>query len=160
MLNEIRAFQAILNQPISLGFIVKRDKAPPGPPGPPGKTGGSEAKGDQGPVGENGSPGFEGRFGKTGTPGLTGKPGAPGYQKIHNNVNYVNNGRDYGVNYVNDDKSNTNAQQMNYNTDQSLSEVSNFSKLFLLKKTFLVFSQRYFYRIFTFFNVCKLPKLL
>lgn len=122
MLEQIRALQAILNQPISLGLLVRGGEGPPGPPGSSGKTGGRGTVGDQGPVGESGSAGLEGRFGKTGSPGPPGEPGAPGYQRTYGAVNYANYRRDYGVN---DDQSYTNAQQQNYNTDQSLSEVSN-----------------------------------
>ena len=122
LLDEIRAFQAILNQPISLGVLVKGGRGLPGTPGPPGKTGGKGTMGDQGPVGENASPGHAGRFGKTGTLSPPGEPGAPGFNKIYDSVNYANEKRD--VNYVNSDRSNTNMDQTNYNTDQSFSEVN------------------------------------
>ena len=132
MLEQIRALQAILNQPISLGLLVRGGEGPPGPPGSSGKTGGRGTVGDQGPVGESGSAGLEGRFGKTGSPGPPGEPGAPGYQRTYGAVNYANYRRDYGVN---DDQSYTNAQQQNYNTDQSLSEVSNKKHFSCLSKS-------------------------
>jgi hypothetical protein len=119
VLDEIRAFQAILNQPISLGLLVKGGK---GPPGPPGKSGGKGTMGDQGPVGENGSPGLEGRFGKAGTSGAPGEPGLPGYEKVYDAVNYANKRRN--VDYVNQGKSDTNTDKTDYNTDQSLPKVT------------------------------------
>lgn len=112
ILDQIKAFQAILNQPISLGLLLKGSTGAPGAPGSPGTSGNMGTVGDQGPIGENGSTGLEGRFGKTGTSGPPGEPGMPGYERIYfdrrnDPVNYANKGGNYA----------------NYNRDGSLFKV-------------------------------------
>ena len=119
VLDQLKAFQAILNQPISLGLLVKGPIGPPGAQGTPGKSGKRGTMGEQGPVGENGSAGLEGRFGKT---GASGPPGEPGYERIYfdqsnDPVYYANEGKNHRGNYA------------NYNTDRPWSQVCFFGNL-------------------------------
>ena len=127
MLDEIRAFQAILNQPISLGVLVKGGSGPPGARGPPGDTGGRGTNGDPGPAGETGSTGLEGRFGKPGTPGPPGEPGIPGYGRIYYDkrsdpMSYGNERTSSYGNYANEHRSDV-------TKDQPISEVNDIQKL-------------------------------
>ncbi|XP_028392870.1 uncharacterized protein LOC114517373 [Dendronephthya gigantea] len=71
VLEELRAFQAILTQPIAIGLLVRGGVGPPGPPGASGD------RGEKGTVGDKGSESLE--------------PGTPGYEKIYDSdVKYAN----------------------------------------------------------------------
>ena len=111
MLDELKSLQALLDQPISLGLLVRGGEGPPGDPGPLGKTGGRGRMGDRGPVGENGSDGLEGSFGKSGPPGSPGDTGTPGMDASR---------RNYRADYANEGGSNVTAPQPSYEKERAL----------------------------------------